>query len=87
VNDVMVLTIWFDYVVDDVTVPIEGVCYRRPDVYNSLFQSVSVPVEEVNDVYGFELEFSKSVQTFVKVSVMVHILCFVMLSDVFTFVI
>jgi len=54
-------------VIDDLTVPTEGVYYRRPDEYNSLFQSVSVPVEEVNEVYGFEIVYSKSVQTYVKV--------------------
>jgi hypothetical protein len=54
-------------ILDDVTVSTEGVQYRRPDVYNSLFQSVSVAVEDGNEVYAFETVFSKSVQTFVKV--------------------
>lgn len=40
--------------------------YRLPDVYNSLFQSVSKETEDGSGVYSYEIVRSKSVETFIK---------------------
>ena len=53
----------------DLTAKSDSVHYRRPDTYNSFYQSVSVPTEDQQALYAFETVLSKSVQTFVKVRV------------------
>lgn len=52
--------------------------YRLPDVYNSLFQSVSKETED--GVYSYEIVRSKSVETFIKVIIFLYVYRYISFS-------
>lgn len=57
--------------------------YRLPDVYNSLFQSVSKETEDGSGVYSYEIVRSKSVETFIKVIICIYVYRYVSFSNQF----
>jgi phosphoethanolamine N-methyltransferase len=59
----------------DCTTQSDAITYRRPDVYNSLYQSVSIPTEDGSAIYGFETVSSKSIQTYIKLKSTCNEIC------------
>ena len=41
--------------------------YRDPKLYNAMFSMLSIPTENPNEVFGFELVLSKAVNSYIKV--------------------
>ena len=41
--------------------------YRDPTLYNAMFSMLTVPTENPNEVYGFELVLSRPVNSYIKV--------------------